>query len=159
MKSKSRSVNKLSCMSTSGPAHELDGLAPQGQQSFTCADKSLWKAAVKHNLGRRLVSYLFARQSQPYLLVSQVRPNQHQCRLFQNQCELHYGWLGLTCKDYLACTLLYVVQQAFLLFWPQDATSSCPGGCSNSFQCHSGCLQLSHSASFQSSFQTIWPGF
>ena len=40
------------------PAHALDGLLPpaRGQWSFTCADKSYWKEAEKHNLGTRHVS-------------------------------------------------------------------------------------------------------
>ena len=57
VKSKNRSMSQRA-QSKSGPTHALDGLLPHvcGQQSFTCANKSYWKEAAKHNLGTRLVS-------------------------------------------------------------------------------------------------------
>ena len=63
--------------SKSGPAHELDSLAPWGQRSFMCTDNSLWKKSCKKHSGNKasqffymLVLALFvnlASQTQPML--------------------------------------------------------------------------------------------
>ena len=82
-----------------------------GQWSFTCADKSYWKEAVKHNLGTRLVNsfscYSFVS------LASKPLPAQITFNIWSA-----VALVGSCLLNHLACMLQQIVQPPFMLFRP-----------------------------------------
>ena len=131
--------------SKSGPAHELDSLAPWGQWSFMCTDKSLWKKSCNKHSGNKASQFFYMLVLALFVnLASQTQP-----MLARIAFSIKVLCQGLAC--------LYAPVNCSASFHAVWATGCLfrqlfnhPGGCTAFMQFR---LFVNHSVSFQAIWQ------